>query len=539
MVLAYPLEYDGFMTNPSENHDPVVDDSEIVEAELMGVNPFMQPATPEPVSEFITSPFDSDSESNTTRNGSPDVDSNSNNGVVADSVPTDGLDVEIIDYKDQPNLADQPKPRKKKRSWVFRCFDFFSWIASRLFGICSVVFMLAVAANIPIVQFLSYGYLLEVTGRLARKRPMRESLIGLQKSTRVGSYLLGTWLCLIPVRLISKFSYDAFLIDPSSQQTTFMRALLLVGFAGTILHVTMAWVCGGKLRYFFWPIVAPFSFAVWISRKFAGAAWFRKILKVTVGWMSPHLVDDICNAKPISDWFVPAIVFNRMRSGELYTSARDGFWTFVASLNLMYYLKFGLKGFIGTLIWLIIPTALLVASTSWEGPAAVLAGLFGVAYAIPVFAMLPFLQAHFAVDGRLSRFWEIKQVWKNIGRAPLAHLIGLLLMLVFALPLFLTKIEQIPTELLWSLSLVFIVFTWPAKWIIGWAYRRGAQRDRPVRWWVRYPVSLVAFPLTLIFTAILFFSRYITWNGATSLIENHVFLLPAPFWLDWFLNAIW
>ena len=418
------------------------------------------------------------------------------------------------------------------RSWLFRIIDFFSWLASRLFGIVSIIFLLAVSANIPIVQFLSFGYLLEVTGRVARGQKLRTAFIGLEKAARIGSAVLGAWLWLIPVRFASQLALEAHLIDPTSPHTKFMRGLVVVLIVLSVAHIAAAWFCGGKLKYFFWPFVAPFSFMVWTARRFAGSSFFRRLLGITVGWLSPNLVDNICNAQPISDWFLPAILLKKIRKRGAYRNARDGFWNFFAELNLGYYFKLGIKGFVGTCLWLFVPTALLVISTSLEGPAAAMTGLIGGLIAIPVFSILPFLQAHFAVDGKMSRFLQVKTVLKNVGRAPLAHVVALLLTMVFAVPLFLLKIEEIPAELLWSLSIVFVVFTWPAKLIVGWAYARGAKRDRPHRWWIRYPILTLAVPICFAFVFVLFFTRYITWNGALSLIENHVFLLPAPFWLS-------
>ena len=173
---------------------------------------------------------------------------------------------------------------------------------------------------------------------------------------------------------------------------------------------------------------------------------------------------------------------------------------------------------------------LLVIATYLEGGAAALSGVLGVVIAIPVFALLPFLQAHFATDGKLKRFLQIREVVDNFGKAPIAHWLALLITLALALPLFLLKVEAIPNELLWTLSVVFVVLTWPAKMMIGWAYGRGTKRTRQSRRWLRYPIALLTVPVSLSFVVILTLSRYISWNGALSLFENHVFLLPAPFW---------
>lgn len=418
----------------------------------------------------------------------------------------------------------------RRPSWVFRLFFFLGRIASNLFGVASVIFLLAVAASIPIVQFLSFGYLLEVTGRLARQRSFRDSMIGLEKASLLGGIVLGTWLTLLPVRFLSTFWLEAYLIDPTSQPTRVLRVVQVLMIVLAVGHVGSALICGGKLRYFFWPLVAPFSFAVWMARRMAGLRLFRLFLAITVGWLSPGLVDDICNAKPIGDWFLPAICWKRLRSGNVYVSRRDEVWDYVKSLNLGYYFWMGLKGFIGSFLWLLIPTTLLVAASYSEGGIAIAAGIFGVILAVPIFAFLPNLQSHFAVDGKLRRFLEVRSVFRNFGRAPFAYLIALLLMLVLALPLFFLKIEEIPHELFWTLSLVFVVFSWPARVCLGWAYRRGAKRTASRRWWIRYPIALAALPIALSFTLILTLTRYTSWNGAMSLFENHLFLLPAPFW---------
>ncbi|MEM7455554.1 MAG: hypothetical protein AAF456_14470 [Planctomycetota bacterium] len=453
-----------------------------------------------------------------------------------ESLPSDAS--EAHDKVDPPNenlIVEVEDPAD--RSWVFRCVDFFGSAFKYGFGIVSIVLLLAITANIPVLQLISFGYLLEVTGRLARGKRFRDSFVGLSKASRLGSALLGAYLCLLPARLTWVLWYDAMLIDPASAQTSFMRVVHLAVTLAMVAHILAAWFCGGKLRYFFWPLVAPFSFGIWFARKFAGAPAFRKFMDVTVGWLSPHLVNNICNAAPISDFFLPAILWKRLTTGNAYVNARDGLWDFVSGLRLRYYFELGFCGFTGTMIWLFVPTILLFASTELQsatGPnsaPAILCGVLGLLMAVPVFSLLPFLQAHFATDGKFRRFFQPFQVIKNWGRAPILHLIALLVTLLFALPLFLLKIVEIPPETLWGLSIIFIVFSWPARIMVGWAYGRGAAREKSRYWFIRWPALMAAFPLSFIFVFVMFFSRYVTWNGAWSLIENHVFLLPAPYWL--------
>jgi predicted cation transporter len=108
--------------------------------------------------------------------------------------------------------------------------------------------------------------------------------------------------------------------------------------------------------------------------------------------------------------------------------------------------------------------------------------------------------------------------------------LALLLMLVLALPLFLLKIEKIPPELFWLLSVIFVVLGWPARFAWGWAYRYAQPRqDRAARK-IRWPVGIFTAAIALTFAFIFFLTRYTSWNGTLSLFENHVFLLPLPFW---------
>ncbi|MCH2181821.1 MAG: hypothetical protein MK108_07435 [Mariniblastus sp.] len=438
------------------------------------------------------------------------------------------IDDLILPERVAPAGTPAPPPRK---SWPFLASDGTRWLISRCFGIVSIIFLVAAAASLPIVQLVSFGYLLEVSGRLARGGKFSTAMIGLEKAARLGGVLLGTWLLLLPIRLVSLLWYEAYLIDPGSQQTAFLRILQITLIGLTLVQILAAWLCGGKLRYFFWQAVAPFSFIIWLVRKTASSNHLRPALNVCLGWISPYLVQNLCDTRPLTDWFVPAILLKKFVKGTVYTDARDGLWNFVASLHLWFYFKLGLKGFIGTFLWLVVPTAFLMGGTATDTLASLGSALIGFAMAVPLFILLPFMQAHFARQGAWRGFLQPFQVLANFWRAPLAHLVALLLTLTLALPLFLLKIEEIPTELLWTLSLVFVVFTWPSHIAIGLAYRRGNRPGKQGRWWISLPVMFLAIPLSFTFVFIMFFTRYVTWNGMWSLLENHVFLLPAPFWL--------
>ena len=438
---------------------------------------------------------------------------------------------DIIAELDIADLTADPlvHPVSAGGSWPFRFGGFCARFSFRILGVGSIIFLLALLANVPVLQLVAFGYLLDAGGRLARGQKFGTLISGVEKATQLGGVLLGTWLLLLPARFVYGFSLDAFIISPDSRQTMTLGIVFWIVLSGSLLHIFAAIICGGKLRYFFWPLIAPFSLAIWLVRR---SSITRKLLSLGIGWISPKLVADICNAQPITDWFLPAIFLRRLFTENMFLICKESISQFLKELELPRYFMFGLKGLIGTLAWLALPTLMLAGSTNDNQGVAGLSLLLGIIISVPVFAMLPFVQAHFACDGKLRRFFEPIKVVKNAGRAPIAHVLSLLLILVLALPLFLLKIEEVPSEFLWSLSLLFIAFGWPSHIIAGWAFGRGQRKEKPVRWWLRYPIQFLAAPVAFSFAVIFYLTRYISWNGTLSLLENHVFLLPAPFWLS-------
>jgi hypothetical protein len=334
-----------------------------------------------------------------------------------------------------------------------------------------------------------------------------------------------------PVRVISSFWYDAYLIAPAGNPTRILRAGQIVLMVLTFAHLFSAIACGGKLRYFLWPIIAPFSLGVWAIRKLSGLPIFKTLIQIAFGWCAPGIVDDVSNVKPVSDWFVPAILWKRIRAGKMYSTSRDAVWNFAASLRLPYYFGLGAKGFVGTFLWLLVPSGLFILASQTTGGLSAVLALAGFLFGVPVFASLLFLQTHFSSDGKLRRFIEVRSAFSVFGRSPLAHIFSLLIVFVLSFPLFLAKIELIPVELMWMLSLFFVVLSFPGRLLLGWAYRRGQRERSKSRWWLKYPLAMFAAPLSLTFVGLYFIFRYVSWHGSYSFIENHVFLFPAPFWI--------
>ncbi len=348
-----------------------------------------------------------------------------------------------------------------------------------LFGVLVLMVGLAVLAALPLVQFLSLGYLLESGGRVARTGRLRDGFIGVRVAAHLGGIVAGSWLLLLPVRLVAGLAQSAQVIDPGGRAAVAWRTALFVLIVLTALHVAAACARGGRLRWFFW----PFNL-VWLLR--------------------------------------------RLARGGYYAEARDAVWNQVAALRLPYYFSLGLRGFLGALAWLALPVTLFALGTR-PHPVAPLVGLLGAFLLGLVLLYLPFLQMRLARDNRLSAAFELRGVRKDYARAPWAFAAAFVMTLLFALPLYLLKIEMVPREATWLPGLVFIAFIFPARLLTGWALGRAGRRPQPRHWFFRWTGRLPLLPAAALYVLVVFFTQYTSWNGGWSLYEQHAFLLPVPF----------
>ncbi len=434
-----------------------------------------------------------------------------------------------IDEVDQPLDAPfaphveptSPWPKSRlMQCWYGLCFG-LEW----LFGLGSVIGSLAVLAAIPLVNMISLGYLLEASGRVARSGRVREGFIDLPKYARIGSLVAGTWIGLLLPRAFSALAADAWLIDPGSTSARLWRLAQLVVTAIVIGHILLAWYSGGRLRHFFWPLLAPFQ----LGAKVAFGGIIGPILRPSITRLSPKLAEDLYVERPLSAWFPPAILWAGLMRGRMYVEARDAVWEFVVALKLPQYFWLGLRGFAGALAWLIVPSLMMIFGTSGQGGGSVLVGYAGTLAMAFVLLYLPFLQTRFAAENRLAAMFEWSEIRRLFRRAPIAWFVALLVTLAFALPLYLLKIEPPPRELWWTLTIFFIVFIYPARLLTGWAVGRAMHRTQPRRQFSCWLARVLAIPVILFYLLILFFTQYTSYLGPASLLEQHAFLLPAPF----------
>ncbi len=369
-----------------------------------------------------------------------------------------------------------------------------------LFGVASLIAGLALLAAVPVLQFLTLGYLLEVGGRVARTGRLRDGFVGVRKAARVGSIVLGTALTLAPLYLVSALAVSAQLIEPGGPAARGLETGLTIAMIFIVLHIIGAWSRGGKLHHFLWPAGSPL-------------AWLRRCRE-------GHWKDAVGLLLLGNFWWLG----RRLAQGGYYGQARDAVWDFVVSLRLPYYFWLGVRGFAVGLALLLLPISLLAAGRGYP-----ILGFVGAFVLILVTLYLPFLQMRLARDNRFWSGFSLRAVRADFCRAPVAFAFALLITLLFAWPMFFFKIEMIPRDGAWLMTPFFILSIWPARLLTGWAYGRATHHPAPRHWFFRWTSRLAMVPIAGTYVFFAYFSQFTSWNGVWSLYEQQAFLLPVPF----------
>lgn len=365
---------------------------------------------------------------------------------------------------------------------VFQIIHGIRGFSARFWNGFALVILLSVAATVPVVQLASLGYMLESSGRIARGLPANRWFPGaaIAGSLLVRSLWIGlTWL---PVWLLADLAYSAELIEPGSQQAVRLRLVARFMAIAWVLWSAWALFRGGRWWHFLWP--------------------------------------------------APIVLVKTIAKGESWRRVEDRWWSWIGSLQFLKLLKLGFFGTVAAIVWLFVPAALMIiALTSPEkGPL----GLIGLAGALSmwwVLMYLPFLPVHMASEGRFLAAFDRRGIRSAFRRSPFAFLIAVLGLVVLALPLYVLRIEAIPPELWWVLSVFFVALIFPAKLLAGWAIRRSQQRKRESHWTLRWLAWLPLATALGLYVGFLYLAKFALWEGAASILLQHAFLPPVPFYV--------
>src|SRR6056297_58354 len=180
-----------------------------------------------------------------------------------------------------------------------------------LFCWVSLVALLSALAAVPGLQLVTRGYLLHVAGSIASGSTVKESLPGIRQAGTVGLAAVALFVASLPSKLLVDWATVAPLVNPETTVAVALRIAAVITAAVTLAYLLWAWIRGGRLLHYLWP--QPI--------RLARQAW-----------------------RP-STW----------------SDAADRLWEFTASFEVPRMLSLGVRGAIGTLVWLI-PAMLIIAA---------------------------------------------------------------------------------------------------------------------------------------------------------------------------------
>jgi len=379
----------------------------------------------------------------------------------------------------------------------FRALARFAWNAF------SLVMVLSFAATIPIVQFASLGYMLECSARIASGLPIRSCFPGITLAghiVRCGLWTLLTWL---PIWFVTDLGYSSELIQPESNAALSLRITARILAILWVLWVVWAILRGGRWFHFLWPQPIRFS----------------------------------------------KTIFTR----SFWLDAENRWWEFLKELHLWRLIRLGFQASLGAGIWLAIPALMILLSlnaapevnASQQGGLALL-GLLGAILMAWVIQYLPTLQSYMAWNAlmarqglarseapkeRLGGILNRSAARDTFRRVPLRFALANILFLALALPLYLLRIESIPAELWFLLSIFFVVLMFPAKLLIGWVLRCSLRKTKDAHWTLRWLAWIPLLAAIAIYVGFLYLGKFALWEGGAILLLQHAFLPPVPFYL--------
>jgi hypothetical protein len=377
-------------------------------------------------------------------------------------------------------LVDQSEPHV---GFIRRGFRLIGWMIRGSFSIASLIALLAILTAIPVLQIAAFGYLLAVAGRLANGEEFRNCLPHLRHAGQIGMAGFAIFVAALPTQLFAHWEYVSNLINPGSQQAIVMRVLAVAISMFAIIYLMWAWARGGRLKHYLWPQPKRF---------------------MREGW----------------------------RWGT-WSALPDRLWDFTTSLELPKYFWLGLRGVVGTLIWLIPAMIIMRAFREGETGLAGLVGFVSLVFLGIGMLYLPMLQAHFGAENRFRALFEVSTIRRNFVSAPWAWFLTMVITLILTpIPLYLLKVEATPREVMWLPCLVFVAFILPARVATGLALRRARRRPAVSgrwgafsKWFVRFANSLVV----AVYLLFVYVSQYISWDGLNTWVQQHAILIPVPF----------
>jgi hypothetical protein len=243
-------------------------------------------------------------------------------------------------------------------------------------------------------------------------------------------------------------------------------------------------------------------------------------------------------------WPQPIRFVRTILSLGFWRDLEDRWWNFLTGLHLWRLIKLGFKASFGALLWLGLPaTAILVALNGSSDAAPAQQGALGVLGLLGALSMgwvlqyLPCLQILLArepspSEQKFALMWRrgaVRQVFRHV---PWTFTLTHILFFALALPLYPLRIEEIPQQLWFALSIVFVLAMFPAKLLIAWGVRRSNRVSRETHWFLRWLAWIPMMAAIAIYVGFLYLGKFTLWQGGISVLLQHAFLPPVPFYLE-------
>lgn len=401
------------------------------------------------------------------------------------------------------------------------------WLIQVLLGIGFLLPLLAGLAAIPGLSLLSLGMMLDAEAEVGRSGRLRKGFPLLAVSTRVGTIGLMVLLCLLPV-------FGASLVAGGQETVSRLSGLSQNGWRiGTVViqiivfcFLLLAIASGGSFGRFFWPLRKRATFRIGVL------VAVITLIALILGGVNPAIpllyailwmIGVVCrNGKDLYTW---------IRSGEYKVAVEYWAEELLDIFRPWYHFKLAVKGAVGALCWLVLPTLLLSSASGSPhenpGPTALLSVLGGILL-IPVAAWLPLLQCHQAATGRFGAIFDVAAAREIICRVPIRWAVATILLYGLAVPLYLSKVVSFPVDALWLFTPLFILVIYPTRILMGWVYGTGLRKRQRVTRMIRWPTKVFMIPLLGLYGLILFVLPLISEAGPRAMFENHAFLLPVP-----------
>ncbi len=381
------------------------------------------------------------------------------------------------------DLAQESDATLKKHGFFKRWLRRLGWILSSIFSLGSLVVLLALMTAIPVVQLVTFGYLLDVSGRLKNGCKLKDSLPKMHQAGFVGLAALAIIIAALPSQLLTHWESVAHIIDANSREAVLLRGAAIASSVLATFYLLWAWIRGGSLKCYLWP--QPIRF-------------------LREGWR----------------W-------------STWKNAPDQLWNFTTAFELPRYFWLGLRGAVGTLIWLTPTFVIILAFREGESGLAGIVGFLAILCLAFSLLYLPLLQAHFAAENRFSAIFERQKVRQLFAAAPWATLLAMVFALfITPIPLYLLKIEATPREVVWLPCLLFIAFILPARIAMGLAMRRAERKTiRPtmVGKASRFLARIGIAGVVAIYVVFVYVSQYTSWDGLLTWVQQHAIFIPVPF----------